>query len=857
MEGGDNEALVAADLVFQTSVDGTVLDVSQDLLDALGYRREELVGKSHALLLSPSWAGSKEYVECWNSAKKGAYKFIKMKLAGKYQQELSVHCSLSPGCDFLGDIISITGCCLNVTPEATKRLEIRCQLDAVRQFLAMLTFGMDGKIVDANDVFLDVVGYFFDEVVGKNCSLLLEKSVSDMLQTVNTTVEVKCRAKDGNTVWLEAVFVAVPEANGKVVKAVMYGTSIQERKTAEHDKTVFLANMSHEIRTPMNGILGMLTLLKGAGNLDDVHRRYLETCMRSAESLLSVLNGILFFSKVDANAIKLVHEAFNLNAVIEDAMDVVSMMIRPEQSISLTSFVDVNVPLCLVGDASRLRQVLLNLLSNGVKFTIVGQVCLEVSLVSRVSSSVAVKFDVSDTGIGISETDQKKLFVPFSQVDGSTTRNFDGSGLGLATCKRIVELFGGELTVKSRLGRGSTFTFTAVFDLDGGDQSLGRALGISPEEASTLERIKVLLVESDATLCASLRETLKYFRCKVVSTRSGKEGLDFMRAASVKDEPFDVVVVADHRSVGELSRVTSSATKVIGLFDESMSSGVKVDARLSKPVRRVALLKLICQLFSDGEALDFKPVRSPSVVATGSESSVLVVEDNAVNREVLAVFLRRCNYDVVEAVDGVDALGKLCEDAFDLVLMDVHMPVLDGISTMRVMKERGYSVPVVVLTADVTDENRVQCKEAGATAVMFKPINMKELVMVMNGILEKAAVLAVPESNSVLFDESFVDDFDAEVRRALIDSWKDSLVAALKHMKYCCESQDWKSLEKVAHSEKGAAAQIGACRVSEFAKEIEFEAKKSEKCDQTQVVALLEELIKAAEATFVYLMRYA
>lgn len=204
--------------------------------------------------------------------------------------------------------------------------------------------------------------------------------------------------------------------------------------------------------------------------------------------------------------------------------------------------------------------------------------------------------------------------------------------------------------------------------------------------------------------------------------------------------------------------------------------------------------------------------------------------------------------------DGVEALAKLHEHAFDLVLMNVHMPVMDGITTMQIMRERGYPTPVVVLTADVTDQNRVRCKEAGALAVLFKPINMKELVRTMKQILEKPggdnAGLAKAECCSL----SFIEHVDAEVKRALTDNWKGSLLAALKQMEHYCESQDWKSLKKVAHSEKGAAAQIGACTVSVIAKKIEFEAK-AEKCDRDRVAELVEKLTKVARETFAHLSK--
>jgi two-component system, sensor histidine kinase and response regulator len=321
----------------------------------------------------------------------------------------------------------------------------------------------------------------------------------------------------------------------------------QKRRLAEADrgKSLFLANMSHEIRTPMNGIFGMLSLLKDA-TLDKTARTYVDTCMRSAESLLAVLNDILLFSKANAGAIELEQIPFNLNNTVEDVLHIVSSNVTPQHDVDVTHFVKPDVPMFLIGDESRLRQVLLNLLSNAVKFTKYGEISLDIAVQSK--DPLVLRFDVSDTGIGISEQDQTRLFKPFSQADSSITRQFGGTGLGLAICQHLVHLFGGTLTVQSRLGRGSTFSFTAKFALDGARRhdSLAAALDVAEDDFSLLKDLRVLVIDDNATNCIALETTMRVFGCIARSARSGLDGIDIMKVQAMKGEPVDLVLLDYH-----------------------------------------------------------------------------------------------------------------------------------------------------------------------------------------------------------------------------------------------------------------------------------------------------------------------
>jgi PAS domain S-box-containing protein len=1008
-------------LLVKMSLDGVTMEVSQGMLNLLGYERDELVGQNVMMILDHTWAKSKEYSECWVELREGAYKCDDRKLVGKSREEFWVRCCFSPVLDSLGDVAAVAACCVDVTAEMNHTLDVNAQADAVRQSQAVVSFAMDGTIIDANQIFLNLMGYTSQEVLGKHHAMFIEepykssREYAEFWEKLNQgqfqAAEFKRIGKKGKEVWVQATYMPILDLQRKPWKVVKHATDIRQQKVAEEAKTIFLANMSHEIRTPMNGIFGMLALLKDTV-FDPTSVAYLETCMRSAESLLAVLNDILLFSKAEARAIELEKIPFDLNDVIEDVLQMAAMQIVAEQDIDLTYLIKADVPLSLIGDPSRLRQVLLNLVTNGVKFTKFGEVCVDVSVISSVP--LVIQFEVSDTGVGISREDQEKLFKPFSQADGSATRSVGGAGLGLAICKRIVGLFMGDIRVQSRLGRGSTFTFTAVFDRDK-DQPFNRLLEVGSEERDVLGKLKILIIDDNATNCMALEETLKHFNCNVLSSRSGMDGIDLLRAAFLKDVPFDVVLLdhhMPHMSGVDVARAIDRLGMrpiIIGLssnLDDKLVAEFRFAGYMSKPIRRGPLLHVICRLASEskleegtrkveqqitdevkrgeekretgkgGERAQENrkvPAKKDSKGREGKLSLaetgvvVLIVEDNDVNRQVLSAFLRQSNYSVIEAVNGAEALEELKRQVPDVVLMDVHMPVLDGINAMRIMKERGHFVPVVVITADVTEDTRKRCEQAGAVKVLLKPIVMKQLDDVLIGVLKQTersksvrkcliadkvetsrlfaahfvqkicgqdmkvvfatsgaevaqmikkhrfefilmdvklpdmdgveaakairavdlsvmivgvagaidnealqrcleagmdeilvkpiksdALSLVLERKNTLFDESFLDDVSTELRESLIDGWKASLISCTNEMSAQIDDRDWRGLERTAHSAKGAAAQIGACRVSEMSKRLEFEAK-GETPSQGRSQTLLNELIAATKETFRYL----
>jgi CheY-like chemotaxis protein len=441
-------------------------------------------------------------------------------------------------------------------------------------------------------------------------------------------------------------------------------------------------------------------------------------------------------AQYQAHAIALEHIPFHLSDVVEDVLHVIAGVIKTNIHVDLCSFIRSDVPMCLIGDPSRLRQVLLNLLGNAAKFTTMGDVCLEVSV--KRQDPLVLQFDISDTGIGMTEEQLGKLFRPFSQAESNTDRKFGGTGLGLSICLLLVRLFGGDISCTSRLGRGSTFTFTMPVAIDTMQDSRGpqAAFKLDESDIKLLKGLRVYVIDDNATNCMALVELLKQVGVReVASSRSGPEGIAALAASELKGSPFNVLILdfnmpqMDGLAVARaLEKTLKEMPRIIVLTSSyqhnSMNSIQSVVACTEKPFRRQQLLYLICRgSLAVSSPNDFKDKR----LLKGLH--VLVVEDNEVNRMVLRDLVGMYGMTCSEAVNGVEALSMIDTNAhlYDVVMMDVHMPVMNGIDTTRLMRQRGFAKPIIALTADVTEETREGCIQAGVTRFLLKPIRAVRL----------------------------------------------------------------------------------------------------------------------------------
>jgi len=904
------------DMLVVGTLDGRVLYANDSIIRMLGYSLEEL-DKVGILGIHPQ-DRRKEAESIFAAMFRGERNYCPLPVQRKDGSLVPVETRVSFGMWNGKDCIFGISKDLSAEQEALERFE---RIFRNNPALMALSSIPDRRFVDVNEVFLKTLGFTRAEILGQTAAELglfpdpqVQKAVADWLGVTGRIAdyELRVRAKDGS--FRDGLFSGelVPGQDHQYFLTVM--VDITERKQVERKllatnrqletaieranelamqaevaniaKSEFLANMSHEIRTPMNGVIGMTSLLLDT-ELTEEQRRYASIVQHSGESLLGLINDILDFSKIEAGKLDLEILDFDLQGLLDDFISTMALKTY-DKGLELLCAADSEVPAFLGGDPGRLRQILLNLVGNAVKFTQEGEVSVRVSRVPDPigDGSCLLRFSVRDTGIGIPEDKIGLLFNKFTQVDTSTTRKFGGTGLGLAISRQLAEMMGGEIGVTSIEGKGSEFWFTARFKIQ--PESV---LEESPPVA--LAGIRVLIVDDNATNRSILAQRLLFWGMRPEECSDGTMALVYLGRAKVNGDPFLLAIVDQHMpgmDGAAFGRAVKADSKLADTRLVMLTSlGARGDAKFFqnlgfsgyavKPVRHAELKGVLCQALSGSTDGVDQPIATRHTAReappdfAGLKARILLVEDNIINQQVALGILRKLGVAVDAVANGREAIDALKTLPYDLVFMDVQMPVMDGLEATRKIRDPQstiphWNIPIIAMTANAMQGDKENCLAAGMNDYIAKPVVAYALAKVLEKWLSVDRVkkesqlkgskigsrmaeqdlkpLPAVFNHAALLERLMGDE---ELARTILHAFILDMPLQIEALQGYLDAGDTIGAMRQTHTIKGAAANLGAEALQALAARLEQAIKEggldNMKARMVELHAVLEESIQA------------
>ena len=753
---------------------------------------------------------------------------------------------------------------------------------------AIWTKDLGGKITSWNSGAVAMFGYSAVEVIGRELDVCESTPEEDraraqrLLAGEKFAYDARALTSSGSAIDVQVAVAPLLDDANRCIGSIAVARDVTQHKRSEealrlareaaeaanHAKSSFLARMSHEIRTPMNGVLGMTELLLETG-LTSTQRKYAETVQRSGKTLLGIINDLLDFSKIEAGKLELENVEMDLRRTMEDIVDLLAERARAK-GLELACSVPPDLVTHVRGDPLRLGQVFTNLLGNAIKFTDQGSVVLRVANVEETANHVSMRFAVSDTGVGISAEAQSRIFEEFAQADGSTTRKHGGSGLGLAISKQLVEMMGGSIHVESVLGGGSTFRFTATFEKQAahpqGEPS-GAPLGL-------LTGARALVLEASPINRGILLEQLANWGMNTRVAETPEQVVEFLADASARSLPYDIALIdlgvpgMDAfdlaRSIRARADVAKARLIMLSRRHVEIRSAREAgfDACLIKPVRQTVLYECLVNALA-GHAQDAAasaPLAAPANNRPAeARGRILLVEDNVINQQVALGILQIQGHEVTVANNGKEALEACARTGFDLILMDCHMPEMDGFEATMELRKREQSsgakrLPIIALTANAMAQDREECLNAGMDDHLSKPFSMQTMHEMLARWMPRQAAArpkgdpaALPASEQAVIDRQVLDylatlrtNGKPELLARTINLYLVESPKLVQKLKQAAAANDAPELARSAHSLKSCSANVGARLLSRYCGDIEASARRDDTEEARKIVAKVE-----------------